>query len=181
MRILGVSGSLRQGSFNTALLRAASELAPPGMQIEPYDLHGLALFDQDVEAAGDPPEVEAWKQAIESVDGLLLACPEYNGGITGVLKNAVDWASRAGSARERAPLLGKRVCIVGASPGVTGTVRAQDQLRQVLRRAGARVEPMGDLLVGLAHTKIIEGQLRDQHTRDQLARHLKSYADILDG
>jgi chromate reductase len=181
MRILGVSGSLRQGSLNTALLRAASELAPPGMQIELYDLHDLALFDQDIETEGDPPAVDAWKRAIDSVDGLLLACPEYNGGITGALKNAVDWASRAGSGRERAPLLGKRVCIIGASPGVTGTVRAQDQLRQVLRRAGAHVEPLGEVLVGLAHTKIIDGELRDQRTRDQLARHLKSYADILDG
>ena len=179
MNILGISGSLRRASFNTALLHAAAELAPAGTTLAIHDLHRLPLFDQDVEDQGDPAAVTALKQAIDAADGLLLASPEYNGGITGVLKNAIDWASRKGTVREKAPLAGKRVCIVGASPGITGTVRAQDQLRLVLRRAGATVEPQGEVLVFQAHTKITEGVLVDERTRQALARHLQQFVSAL--
>ncbi len=179
MNILGISGSLRQASFNTALLHAAHELAPAGMNITLHRLHDLPLFDQDVEEQGDPAPVTALKQAIDVADGLLLACPEYNGGITGVLKNAVDWASRIGKGRKVAALTGKMVCIIGASPGITGTVRAQDQLRLVLRRAGARSEPQGEVLVFQAHTKIIDGRLADERARDALGRHLQGFAERL--
>jgi chromate reductase len=179
MNVLGISGSLRQASFNTALLQAAQELAPEGMNVVMHRLHDLPLFDQDVEEQGDPAPVAAFKQAIDRADGLLIACPEYNGGITGVLKNAIDWASRVGKSRQAAPLAGKMACIIGASPGITGTVRAQDQLRLVLRRAGARTEPQGDVLVFQAHTKIIDGQLSDARTREALARHLTGFAERL--
>ncbi|SFS15271.1 NAD(P)H-dependent FMN reductase [Dyella sp. OK004] len=179
MNILGISGSLRAASFNTALLYAAQELAPAGMSIGIHRLHDLPLFNQDVEEQGDPAPVVALKQAIDAADGVLLACPEYNGGITGVLKNAIDWASRAGRDRKTAALAGKLVCIMGASPGMTGTVRAQDALRLVLRRAGAQTEPQGEVLVFQAPTKIIEGRLADERTRDALARHLQNYATRL--
>ncbi|WP_430390303.1 NADPH-dependent FMN reductase [Dyella sp. 20L07] len=179
MNILGISGSLRQASFNTALLHASQELAPAGMNILVHRLHELPLFDQDVEEQGDPAPVIALKEAIDAADGLLLACPEYNGGISGVMKNAIDWASRIGKARKVAALTGKMVCIIGASPGITGTVRAQDQLRLVLRRAGARTEPQGDVLVFQAHTKIIEGKLTDERTREALGRHLQGFAERL--
>ncbi|KLD63857.1 NADPH-dependent FMN reductase [Dyella japonica] len=179
MNVLGISGSLREASFNTALLHAAKELAPAGMNIVMHRLHDLPMFNQDVEEQGDPEAVVAFKDAIERADGLLIACPEYNGGITGVLKNAVDWASRAGKARKLAVLTGKTVCIIGASPGVTGTVRAQDQLRLILRRAGARTEPQGDVLVFQAHTKIVDGQLSDERTREALTRHLAGFAERL--
>ena len=179
MKILGISGSLRQASFNTSLLQAAQELAPAGMDIAIHRLHDLPLFDQDVEEQGDPAAVTALKEAIDGADGLLLASPEYNGGITGVLKNAIDWASRIGKSREVAALTGKTVCIVGASPGITGSVRAQDQLRLVLRRAGARTEPQGEILVFQAHTKIIDGRLVDERTRKALARHLQEFAERL--
>jgi chromate reductase, NAD(P)H dehydrogenase (quinone) len=179
MNVLGISGSLRQASFNTALLHAAQEVAPAGMNIAIHRLHGLPLFDQDVEEQGDPAEVTALKDAIDAADGLLLASPEYNGGITGVLKNAIDWASRVGKSRHAAVLTGKTVCIVGASPGITGTVRAQDQLRLILRRAGARTEPQGDVLVFQAHTKIIDGRLADERTREALGRHLQGFAERL--
>jgi len=179
MNILGISGSLRAASFNTALLHAAQELAPAGMNIGIHRLHGLPLFDQDVEEQGDPEPVAALKQAIDAADGLLLACPEYNGGISGVLKNAIDWASRAGRERKVAALAGKVACIMGASPGITGTVRAQDALRLVLRRAGAQTEPLGEVLVFQAHTKIVDGKLVDERTRDALARHLQNYANRL--
>jgi chromate reductase, NAD(P)H dehydrogenase (quinone) len=179
MNVLGISGSLRQASFNTALLHAAQELAPEGMNIVMHRLHDLPLFDQDVEDQGDPHAVAEWKDAIERADGLLFACPEYNGGITGVLKNAVDWASRIGKSRKVAALTGKTICIIGASPGITGTVRAQDQLRLILRRAGARTEPQGDVLVFQAHTKIVEGRLVDERTREALGRHLMAFAERL--
>ena len=179
MDILGISGSLRRASFNTALLHAAQELLPAGTTLTLHDLHGLPLFDQDVEEQGDPAAVAALKDAAGRADALLLACPEYNGGITGVLKNAIDWISRPGIARQAAPLAGKRVCIVGASPGITGTVRAQDQLRLVLRRAGALVEPQGEVLVFQAHTKIADGRLTDERTRESLARHLHNFLGTL--
>ena len=179
MNVLGISGSLRQASFNTALLHAAQELAPAGMNIVIHRLHELPLFDQDVEEQGDPIPVAEFKDAIERADGLLFACPEYNGGITGVLKNAVDWASRLGKTRKVAALTGKTICIIGASPGITGTVRAQDQLRLILRRAGARSEPQGDVLVFQAHTKIIDGRLADERTREAMGRHLAGFAERL--
>ena len=179
MNILGISGSLRAASFNTALLHAAQDLAPAGMAIAVHRLHELPLFDQDVEEQGDPAPVKALKDAVAAADGLLLACPEYNGGISGVLKNAIDWISRPGHERTASVLAGKIVCIVGASPGATGTVRAQDALRLVLRRAGARTEPQGDVLVFQAHTKIVDGQLADERTREALGRHLQAFAHQL--
>lgn len=179
MNILGISGSLRRASFNTALLHAAQEMLPTDVAFGIHDLHGLPLFDQDVEKLGDPAPVAALKDAVARADALLLACPEYNGGITGVLKNAIDWISRSGIARPSAPLAGKRACIVGASPGVTGTVRAQDQLRLVLRRAGAVVEPQGEVLVFQAHTKIVDGRLADERTRELFARHLHNFLGTL--
>lgn len=175
MKWLGVSGSLRAASFNTALLAAARELAPDGVGIEDFRLHDLPLFNQDIEDRGDPDAVQAWKDAIRAADGVLFACPEYNGGVTGVLKNAVDWASRG----KPAPLAGKLCCIVGASPGATGTVRAQDALRLNLRRAGADVAPLGEVLVFQAHTRILDGTLADERSRDLLARHLAAYAEAL--
>jgi chromate reductase len=171
MKLLGVSGSLRAASFNTALLRAAQELAPEGVSIEIFGLHDLPLFNQDVEDQGDPAPVTAWKTAVREADALLLACPEYNGGITGVLKNAIDWASRG----KPAPLDGKIACIIGASPGMTGTVRAQDALRQSLRKVSAVYWPLGEVLIGQAHTKIEDGRLVDEKSRQVLERHLAAF------
>lgn len=177
MKILGVSGSLRAASFNTALLKAAQELAPEGVAIEIFGLHDLPLFNQDVEDQGDPAPVAAWKDAVRGADALLLACPEYNGGVTGVLKNAIDWASRG----KPAPLDGKVACIIGASPGVTGTVRAQDALRQSLRKVSAVYWPLGEVLVGQAHTKIEDGRLTDEKSRAVLQRHLAAFIEKLRG
>ncbi|MBO9558589.1 MAG: NAD(P)H-dependent oxidoreductase [Caulobacter sp.] len=175
MKLLGVSGSLRAASFNTALLRAAQECAPEGVTIEIFGLHDLPLFNQDVEDQGDPAPVIAWKEAIRSSDALLLACPEYNGGVTGVLKNAIDWASRGAPS----VLQGKTACILGASPGVTGTVRAQDALRQSLRKVSAEYWPLSEMLVGQAHTKIENGQVIDEKTLAYLGRHLTAFIEHL--
>ncbi len=178
MRLLGISGSLRAASFNTSLLKAAQALAPEGVAIDIYGLHDLPLFNQDVEDQGDPPAVQAWKAAVRAADGLVFACPEYNAGITGVLKNAIDWASRGGGDTP-APLTGQIACIFGASPGMTGSARAQDQLRLILRRTVTQVAPIGEILVFQAHTKIIDGQLADERTREALRKHLAGVADAV--
>ncbi len=175
MKILAVSGSLRAASYNTALLHAARDLAPPELEIEIFGLHDLPFFNQDVEDQGDPEPVTAWKAAVRAADGLLIACPEYNGGLTAVLKNALDWASRG----KPAPLAGKLACALGASPGITGTVRAQDALRLNLKRAGVDLAPLSDILVGQAPSKFENGALTDERTRQAIARHLASFAAVL--
>lgn len=175
MKILALSGSLRAASYNTALLHAARELAPDELSIDIFSLGQLPFFNQDVEEQGDPAPVAAWKDAVRAADGLLIACPEYNGGLTAVLKNAIDWASRG----KPAPLDGKLACAMGASPGITGTVRAQDALRLNLKRAGCDLAPLSDILVGQAHTKFENGLLTDERTRQAIARHLASFAAIL--
>jgi chromate reductase, NAD(P)H dehydrogenase (quinone) len=175
MKILAVSGSRRAASYNTALLHAARELAPEELEIQIFGLHDLPFFNQDVEAQGDPLPVAVWKAAVRAADGLLIACPEYNGGLTAVLKNAIDWASRG----KPAPLDGKLACALGASPGITGTVRAQDALRLNLKRAGANLAPLGDILVGQAPGKFENGVLIDERTRQAIAGHLASFAAIL--
>ncbi|CAN5361741.1 NADPH-dependent FMN reductase [soil metagenome] len=175
MKLRGVSGSLRAASFNTALLHAAQDLAPEGVTIEIFRLHDLPLFNQDVEDQGDPAPVTAWKGAIAGADALLLACPEYNGGVTGVLKNAIDWASRGSPS----VLAGKTACIIGASPGVTGTVRAQDALRQSLRKVSAEYWPLTEMLVGQAHIKIADGDVKDEKTLAYLGKHLAAFVEHL--
>ena len=166
MRVLGIVGSLRAGSHNRALLRAASKLAPAGMEIAEFDLRELPFYDGDVEAAGDPEPVSAFKEAIRSADALLIATPEYNRGIPGVLKNAIDWASRPplGS-----PLAGKPVAIMGASTGRGGTARAQGQLRSALEYSRADVFTQYEVLVPEAYLRFDErGQLVDEETRAEV-------------
>src|SRR3954453_2267437 len=129
MKLLGIAGSLRKGSYNRGLLRAARELLPEGVELVEFDIRDLPFYDGDVETAGDPEPVVALKDAIREADALLIATPEYNRGVPGGLKNAVDWASRPplGS-----PLAGKPVALMGASTGRGGTALAQQQLRQAL-------------------------------------------------
>jgi chromate reductase, NAD(P)H dehydrogenase (quinone) len=174
VRVLGISGSLRAGSYNRALLQAARELAPAGMEIVDVDLRGLPFYDGDVEAAGDPEPVTAFKEAIRSADALLIATPEYNRGVPGVLKNAVDWASRPplGS-----PLTGKPVAIMGASTGRGGTARAQEQLRAALEFSRARVLNEPEVLVPEAYMRFDEqGRLTDDETRREIAALLEVVA-----
>ena len=175
VRILGVAGSLRAGSLNRALLRAAVELAPEGMEIEEFDLAQVPLYNGDLEAAGDPPGVAAFKQAIAAADGVLMATPEYNHGVPGVMKNAIDWASRP---PREAPLGGKPVGLIGASPGQTGTARGQTQLRQAFEFTNSYCMPQPELLVFKAHEKFdAEGRLTDTTTADCLQRYLAAYGD----
>lgn len=175
LHILGVAGSLRAGSLNRALLRAAAELAPDGMTIETFDLIEVPLYNGDVEAAGDPPGVAAFKAAIGAADGVLMATPEYNHGVPGVMKNAVDWASRP---PREAPLGGKPVGLIGASPGQTGTARGQSQLRQAFEFTNSYCMPQPELLVFRAHEKFdAEGRLTDAATGEYLQRYLAAFGD----
>ncbi len=161
--ILGIAGSLRRASFNRGLIRAAIEVAPPGIMVTAFDLHDVPMFDADVEAAGDPASVVALTRARGEADALLLATPEYNHCIPGVLKNAIDWASRPARS---SVLHGKPVAVMGASPGRGGTARAQAQLRDGLTYTGSLVLPLPELLVPLASTKFADtGDLIDPDTR----------------
>lgn len=174
LRILGIAGSLRQASYNRALLRAAVELAPPGMTIDIFDLSAVPLYNGDLEAEGDPPGVGALKQGIADADGVLMATPEYNHGVPAVMKNAVDWASRP---PREAPLGGKPVGLIGASPGMTGTARGQSQLRQAFEFTNSFCMPQPELLVFKAHEKFdADGHLADQATAQYLSRYLIAFA-----
>ncbi len=172
-RVLGISGSLRRGSFNTALLRAAQELAPFGTDLRIFDLAEVPLYNGDVEAAGDPEPVTALKEAIREADALLFATPEYNRGPSGVLKNAIDWASR-----DRGPgsLAGKPVTMIGAG-GMTGTARAQEQLLSILSETGALVMVKPGVQVSLFPEQKFDagGRLVDEATRGLLRAHLGAF------
>jgi chromate reductase, NAD(P)H dehydrogenase (quinone) len=173
-RILGISGSLRERSYNRALLRAARELAPEDVEIVEFDLSPIPFYDGDVEAAGDPASVAALRAAVAEADGLLLATPEYNRGTSGVLKNAIDWLSRPALA---SVLRWKPVAIMGASTGRGGTRRAQQQVRDALLYPGAIVleEPEVALAVAWEHFDE-DGRLVDEKTRDSIRALLEGLA-----
>jgi chromate reductase, NAD(P)H dehydrogenase (quinone) len=172
LRILGIAGSLRRGSFNRALLRSCAELAPASMEVEIFDgLGAVPPYDQDLEAEGDPPPVRRLKEAMAGADGLLIATPEYNYSVPGVLKNALDWASRP---PRESPLREKPVGIVGASGGGSGTMRAQLALRQVFVFTGSLVLPKPEVYVTRAPEKFSDGRLTDEATREHLTRFLSA-------
>ena len=171
--VAGIAGSLRRGSFNRGLLHAAVECAPEGMAIEPLEIRDLPLYDADLDVDGGPETVRVFKAAILGADGLLIATPEYNYSMPGVLKNALDWASRA---PERA-LNDKAIAIVGATPGRWGTVRSQLALRQMLLFPGCRVMPAPLMtLAGARDHFDTEGNLTDDETRAQLVGVLDAFA-----
>jgi chromate reductase len=158
MEILGLAGSLRRGSYNRMLLRAAAASVPPGVRFTEYDgLKQIPAFDEDDEAA-PPLPVSHWRAAIARAGGILFATPEYNSSIPGHLKNAIDWASRP---VHKAVLRNKPVAVIGASTGMFGAVWSQAELRKALASAGARVIDR-ELAVPLAHEAFDEdGALRD--------------------
>jgi chromate reductase len=163
MTIVGIAGSLRRASFNRGLIRAAAANAPLGIEIRVLSLEGLPLFNQDLEDAGEPPEVVTLKRTIAEADAMLVATPEYNHGVPGVLKNAIDWASRP---RMTSPLLDKPIAVMGASPGRGSTARAQAQLREAFVFTGACVMPLPEVLVGSASSAFdADGNLVDPDVR----------------
>jgi chromate reductase, NAD(P)H dehydrogenase (quinone) len=165
MRILGISGSLRRGSHNRRLLRAAGRALPPGATLVEWDgLAGLPAYDEDLEAIA-PPAVRAFRAELEDADAILIATPEYNASIPGALKNALDWASRPFPDNA---LRDKPAAVVGASTGLFGAVWAQAEVRKVLRASGAAVLE-SELPVGLADSAFAEdGELADPELASRL-------------
>jgi chromate reductase, NAD(P)H dehydrogenase (quinone) len=173
-RILAISGSLRERSYNRALLRAARELAPDGVEIEEFDISSLPFYNGDVEAAGDPESVLALRAAVAEADALLIATPEYNRGTSGVLKNAIDWLSRPALA---SVLRWKPVAIMGASTGRGGTRRAQQQVRDALLFPGAIVLEEPEIALPVAWEHFDEdGRLVDERTRESIRALLEALA-----
>ena len=172
IRVLGIAGSLRQGSFNRATLRAAQELAPEGMQIDSFDIAPIPLYNEDVRQQGFAPPVEDLRARIKAADGLLIVTPEYNYSIPGVLKNAIDWASRP----PEQPFDGKPIGIMGAAGGTLGTARAQYHLRQCFVFLNGLVMNRPEVMIPTAQHKFdAAGKLTDQPTRDFMAAHLAEF------
>ena len=173
MQILAVSGSLREDSLNTRLLRAAVEAAPDGVELELWDGIGdLPLYDEDLEVVV-PESVRRFREDWAAADAILFATPEYNGSVPGGLKNAIDWASRP---KLEAVLRNKTVAVVGASTGQFGALWAQQDLKRILGIAGARVVGT-EIPVALAHERFDnEGRLLDGEVFEQLRLHLTTLA-----
>lgn len=171
IKLLGFAGSLRSGSYNKALLRSALDVIPQGVSLEIFDLDGIPPFNQDLEK--DLPErVRAFKQKIREADGLLIATPEYNYSIPGVLKNAIDWASRPYGDNV---FDGKPVALMGASIGMLGTARAQYHLRQVFVFLNMVPLNRPEVMVPFVQDKVDQnGQLTDEKTKEKVAELIES-------
>ena len=175
LRVLGISGSLRRGSFNSAALRAAQELAPEGMTVEIADISEIPPYNDDVrQEQGYPAPVDRLRAQIAAADALLIVTPEYNYSVPGVLKNAIDWASRP----PNQPFDGKPAAIMGASGGLLGTARAQYHLRQILVFLNAFPINRPEVFIGQAAQKFDEsGRFTDQTGRDLIRQLLVALAD----
>ncbi|MEM3458624.1 MAG: NAD(P)H-dependent oxidoreductase [Candidatus Bathyarchaeia archaeon] len=172
--ILGFAGSLRKDSYNKALLRAALQLLPKDAKLEIYDLEGIPPFNQDLEN-NMPKKVKEFKAKIKAADALLIATPEHNYSIPGILKNAIDWASRPPGDNS---FEDKPVAIMSASTGALGGARAQYHLRQVLVALNMHAINRPEVIVGFVEEKIDEkGNLRDEKTRKKIGQLLKSLVE----
>jgi chromate reductase len=161
--VLGICGSLRKGSYNMATLRTAIALKPADMTVTVAEISTLPLYNEDVRAQGFPPPVETLRQQIAKADALLFACPEYNYSMTGVLKNAIDWASRPPDQ----PFAGKPCAIIGAAAGMAGSARAQYDLRRSMVFLDMHPLNKPEVLIGQAQTKFDEqGNLNDEVARN---------------
>ena len=176
IEVMGIAGSLRKGSYNRALLRAARDLAPEGLEIRIFDgLADIPLYNEDVRALGVPEPVAALEEAIRQADALIWVTPEYNYSIPGVLKNAIDWASRP---PDTSPLKGKPVAIMGATTGSWGTVRSQMHLRQVCVYTNMLPVNKPQVLVARAQNKFdAQGQLTDEATQRFVRQQLEALVE----
>ena len=162
IKVLGICGSLRKSSFNMAALRTAIELKPAGMSVEVADISQIPLYNEDVRAQGFPPPVQKLREQIAAADALVFACPEYNYSMSGVLKNAIDWASRPPDQ----PFAGKPCAILGAAAGMAGGARAQGDLRRSMVFLDMHPINKPEVLIGQAQTKFDEsGKLLDEAGR----------------
>ena len=177
MKIIAISGALRKASTNTGLLRALAEVALEGVEVEVVTLHGIPMYDGDVEAEhGKPAIVTALDQKIRAADAVVIATPEYNFSIPGVLKNATDWLSRGGS-----PFRWKKLGIIGAAAGPLGTGRAQYHLRQNLQALEAISMPKPEFFAGGNEGKFDgNGNLTDEHSRKLLAKWLEGFMGFVE-
>jgi chromate reductase len=165
-QILGISGSLRKDSYNTAALRIAQEMAPEGVEITLADISAIPLYNDDVRLEGLPPSVVSLGERIASADAVLIATPEYNYSIPGVLKNAIDWVSKIPDQ----PFSRKPMAIMGASMGAMGTARSQYDLRKVFVFLNAHLLNHPEIMIASAHARFdAEGHMTDEKTRELIA------------
>jgi chromate reductase, NAD(P)H dehydrogenase (quinone) len=176
MKLIAISGALRKASTNTGLCRALGEVAPEGVSVDVATLHGIPLYDGDVESSeGKPAAVMALDGKIRAADGIIISTPEYNFSVPGVLKNASDWLSRGGS-----PFKWRRVGVIGAADGPLGTGRSQYHLRQNLQALEAIVMPKPEFFAGHNSQKFdADGNLIDDDSRKRLRAWLASYVAFL--
>jgi chromate reductase, NAD(P)H dehydrogenase (quinone) len=178
-KMLGISGSLRRGSYNSALLRAATRLMPPDATLEVASIRGIPLYDGDVEAQGIPASVAQLKEAIVAADGVLLVTPEYNNSIPGVLKNTIDWLSRPASDIKRV-FGGRPFALIGASPGPFGTVLSQAAWLPVLRTLGTLAWFGGRVALPRAANVFDEaGAFKDPALEEHLRQFLAGYVGFI--
>jgi chromate reductase len=176
LSILAIAGSLRRNSYNAAALRAADQIAPPAMQIAIFDIGSIPLYNEDIRTTHLPSYVADLRAQVKQADGVLIATPEYNYSVPGVLKNALDWASRPPDQ----PFDQKPVAIIGASPSPMGSSRAQYHLRQILGGLNAFVMPKPEVIIAHASQRFdIQGQLIDEATREALRKHLEAFANFI--
>ena len=172
VKIVAIAGSLRRKSVTKTLLEAARDVAPENMQIELFPLNEIPLYNNDIEVEeGFPEPVKQLRQAIQQADGIILGTPEYNGSVTGVLKNAIDWASRQG-------LMAKKpVATMGGSPGALGATKAQEHLRQICLHLGMYVLSRPTIAVPKLPEKIVDGQLTDEMTLKFIGQQMEQFYD----
>ena len=176
MKVVVLCGSLRRDSYNGALLREAVAVAPPGLDVQIVSIHDIPLFNEDVESAGFPASVASLRALCGASDAILIATPEYNSSMPGVLKNTVDWLSRAPAA----PLSGKFGGVIGASQGMLGTSRSQVHLRQVLSFLNVSVMNKPEVLVARAQDKFDAAlKLTDEATRKALTKYMVAWSEWL--
>jgi chromate reductase len=173
LTFLGLCGSLRAASYNRAALRAAQELAPPDVRLETFDLAEVPVYNDDVRLKGYPPAVQELRARIKAADALLFSSPEYNYSVSGVLKNAIDWASRPPDQ----PFDGKPCAMIGASGGMLGTARAQYHLRQIGVYLNMQFLNRPEVMIAQAASKFdAQGRLSDETARKLIAEQLVALA-----
>ncbi len=176
-QLLGIAGSLREKSYNKSLLAAAQPLMPEDTSLSVFDLTSIPLYNADRDTDSDRPQsVDALKDLIGKADGLLISTPEYNSGMPGVLKNAIDWASRPAF---KSVLANKPVAVMGASPGQSGTMRAQQDVKAALMGCLSIVFPHRGVYVGSIAAKLDGDQLIDEKTKEYLQNFLSGYVEFI--